>query len=126
MSVWCNACGRLSQDHEFCDHCNADLGTSGENLPPDRCPLIPDGIPISMEQRQILAFPDASITLQTEGHSWRVHWIAQADWKARATVVEKRLALQIEALPTGRLIDDPLGRWLVFEEVVDAPAAAWH
>src|ERR1700722_2859040 len=60
MSVWCNACGRLSQDHEFCDHCNADLGPTGGNLPPERCPFPTGDVPLSLEQRHGLAFPEAS------------------------------------------------------------------
>src|SRR5438270_29845 len=45
MSVWCNACGQLSQDAEFCDHCNADLGRAADHLPPERCPLTAHVVP---------------------------------------------------------------------------------
>ena len=40
MSVWCNACGRLSQDDEFCDHCNADLGKTSTGLQPNVAGLL--------------------------------------------------------------------------------------
>ena len=119
MSVWCNSCGRLSQDPEFCDHCNADLEAFGGNLPPERCPLGGDSVALSEDQRHALAFPEASALLHVEGRYWRVHWIGQAEWKTRGPLLEDRLALSSSSLPPGRLIDDPQGRWLVFEAVFD-------
>lgn len=115
MSVLCTTCGKQSQDPEFCDHCNADLGKAGQSLPPERCPLSADGTPLTTEQRHALLFPESSILVRGEECLWRVHWIAARDWSERSKQIEKRLALQIPALPGGRLIDDPQGRWLAFE-----------
>ena len=115
MSVVCSMCGRLTQDPEFCDHCNADLGKSGQSLPPERCPLGSDGAMLTLEQRHVLLFPESSILLPAQDWRWRVHWISDHDWRERGGQLEKRLSLQIPGLPVGRLVDDPRGRWLVFE-----------
>ncbi len=115
MSVMCTTCGKQSQDPEFCDHCNADLGKSGQSLPPERCPLGTAGAVLTFEQRHVLLFPESSIVLEAEGRPWRVHWVAAPDWRERGRQLEKRLTLQIAALPPGQFIDDPQGRWLVFE-----------
>ena len=58
MSVQCSMCGKISQDHEFCDYCNADLGKSGQSLPPELCPLNADGVMLTSEQRHLLLFPN--------------------------------------------------------------------
>ena len=120
MSVMCSMCGKQTQDHEFCDHCNADLGKTGQNLPPEICPLDGAGVPLTSEQRHLLLFPESSIAINTEGRSWRVHWISSYDWRERGPQLEKRMTLQIAPLPIGRFVDDPLGRWLIFDK---APAA---
>jgi serine/threonine protein phosphatase PrpC len=123
----CSMCGRLSQDPEFCDHCNADLGKSGQRLPPDRCPLGPDGVPLTKEQRHVLIVPESSIPVQAEGRGWRVHWISDHDWRERGPQFEKRLSMQIPALPTGKFLDDPeqRGRWLAFA-TSDAAVFPWQ
>ena len=115
MSVLCSMCGKLSQDPEFCDHCNADLGTAGQSLPPERCPLEGDGVLLTADQRHLLLFPEASVLVQQNGHAWRIHWISALDWKDCGPPLERRLALRIPALPAGRLIDDALGRWFAVE-----------
>ncbi|MBI3821116.1 MAG: protein phosphatase 2C domain-containing protein, partial [Planctomycetes bacterium] len=121
MSVLCTTCGKQSQDPEFCDHCNADLGKTGQSLPPERCPLASDGAPLTLEQRHVLLSPESSIVVRGEECLWRVHWIAAHDWLDRRRQLERRLALQIPALPGGRLIDDPAGRWLAFETRESTP-----
>jgi serine/threonine protein phosphatase PrpC len=108
-------CGRLSQDPEFCDHCNADLGKSGQSLPPERCPLGADGAALTLEQRHLLLFPESSIHVEANDRVWRVHWISAHDARERGKQLEKRLSLQIPVLPPGRLVDDALGQWLAFE-----------
>lgn len=124
MSVLCNTCGKQSQDPEFCDHCNADLGKSGQSLPPERCPLT-DGASLTLEQRHALLFPESSIPIEADGRTWRMHWISALDWRERGTQIERRLALQLAALPAGRLFDDPHGRWLAFE-TAKAYAPVWQ
>ena len=121
MSVPCSKCGQLSQDREFCDHCNADLGSSGERLPPPLFPLDGVGVPLTTEQRRILSFPEASIRVEQGGHAWRVHWISAADWRQRGKILELRLALAAASLAPGRLQEEPQGRWLVFETFLDRP-----
>jgi PPM family protein phosphatase len=119
MSVMCSMCGRMSQDAEFCDHCNADLGKSGQNLPPERCPLADGGALLSAEQRHHLLFPESWILIPAAGSVWRVHWIGERDWRERGRQLEKRLSLPVAALPGGRLVVDPHGRWLAFETAGD-------
>jgi serine/threonine protein phosphatase PrpC len=70
---------------------------------------------LTLEQRQALLFPEASVVLEADGRSWRVHWIAERDWDELGDQVEKRLALKLAPLPAGQVIDDPQGRWVVFE-----------
>jgi serine/threonine protein phosphatase PrpC len=125
MSVPCNRCGKVSQDQEFCDHCNADLGKTGQSLPPERCPLTADGVLLMPEQRHLLLFPESAVTLPADGGVWRVHWISAYDWRERGAQIEKRLACGIPCLPTGRLIDDAQGRWLIYQ-AARAAAPAWQ
>src|SRR5262249_9994667 len=125
MSVVCSMCGRLTQDPEFCDHCNADLGKAGQSLPPERCPLGSDGAMLALEQRHALLFPESSVLLPAEGRRWRVHWISDHDWRERGQQLEKRLSLQIPGLPAGRLVDDLRGRWLAFE-TAEGGTPAWQ
>ena len=120
MSVKCSMCGRQSQDPEFCDHCNADLGRASQNLPPEFCPLQPTGITLTIEQRHKLLSPGSSVLLSAEDRAWRVHWISAYDWRERGPQIEKRIGLRLGPLPIGRFVDDALGRWLIF----DAPAAS--
>src|SRR5262245_42832040 len=115
MSVTCSTCGKESQDPEFCDHCNADLGKSGQSLPPERCLLTPAGVPLSLEQQQVLSAPESSIDLEADGQRWRIHWVSDSEWRSREAQIQQRLALQLPALPPGKLIEDGTGRWLAFE-----------
>jgi serine/threonine protein phosphatase PrpC len=114
MSILCNACGRLSQDPEFCDYCNADLGTSGKNLPPERCPLAIADAPLTLEQRHVLLFPENSILVHGAEHAFRVHWVSDYDWRERGPAIKDRQALRILSLPTGQFMDDVGGRWLAY------------
>ncbi len=121
MSVLCPTCGKESQDLEFCDFCNADLVLSGANLPPERCPLAPQDAALAVEERRALSFPEASILVEAEGKTWRVHWIFERDWRDRGRLLQRRLDLKIAALPPGRMIEDRDGRWLAFEVAGDNP-----
>lgn len=124
MSRMCSVCGRLSQDPEFCDHCNADLGTAGQSLPPERCPVGPAGTILSQQQRHMLLFPDTSITLSGPDGSWRVHWISDYDWRERGAEIEKRQSLSNPSLPCGQFLDAVAGRWVVFRAYPDQ-VPAW-
>ncbi len=115
MSTLCNMCGRQSQDPEFCDFCNADLGAAGKSLPPEHCPLAVDGVALTPHQRHILLFPEASILVRGAEHTYRVHWISEYDWRDRGPALEKRHALQIASFPAGRMVEDDQGRWLAYE-----------
>ncbi len=123
MSVQCSMCGKVSQDHEFCDHCNADLGRTGQSLPPERCPLSPGGVLLTPEQRHLLLFPDSAVGVPAGGRFWRVHWISAYDWRERGAQIEKRLATKMSCLPAGELIEDAQGRWLIYEAAHAAPPA---
>src|SRR5262245_53146516 len=121
MSVLCHICGKESEDREFCDHCNADLVGEQAGLPPNLCPLTPDGIALSDEERHDLCFAESSMVVEAEGRQWRVHWLAADADDERGPLVERRLALQTPALPMGLLLEDAGGKWLAFES---APSAA--
>jgi PPM family protein phosphatase len=125
MSVLCTTCGRQSLDPEFCDHCNADLGKASQNLPPEICPLPDRSIALGLEQRHRLLSPESFITLPSQGRWHRVHWISAYDWRERGPQIEKRIAESIPALPTGQLIDDAAGRWLIFR-AADESAPPWE
>jgi serine/threonine protein phosphatase PrpC len=118
-------CGRLTQDPEFCDHCNADLVKSGKSLPPERCPLGSEGATLTLEQRHMLLFPESSLVLPSKDRLWRVHWISDRDWRERAAQFEKRLALQIPALPPARRLEESSGCWLAFE-TASSGAPLWQ
>jgi protein phosphatase len=115
MSVQCRSCGHLSRDTEFCDRCNADLGKSAIALPPERCPVTPGGISLSLEQRNALCFPDASALISGERSAWRVHWVANDDWQERSRAIQRRLALKGPAFAEGRIVEDTAGRWLIYD-----------
>ena len=123
MSVMCNSCGRLSQDHEFCDSCNVDLTVTTASLPPECCPLSPSGVQLTLEQRQILSFPEASLLVQGLGEASRLHWISAKDWVEHGPRIEKRLSVQFPSLPTGRLIEVAQGRWLIYDTSVNSVRA---
>ena len=114
MSILCSMCGRLSQDPEFCDHCNADLGTSGKSLPPEQCPLAADASLLTLQQRHVLLFPEASILVAGKEHRWRVHWISEYDWRERGAIIEKRHERRISSLPRGTFVNEAKGRWLAY------------
>ncbi len=121
MSIQCNVCGELSQDHEFCDHCNADLVSAVSSPPPARCPITLGGMPLTAEQRQALTVPEASLTVSTEGRLWRVHWLSGNMPADRAAMIDRRLALSAHCLPKGRAIVDGSGRWLIYDMEPPAP-----
>lgn len=124
MSVLCPTCGKQSQDSEFCDYCNADLVMSGVRLPPERCPLGPDGTALTLEQRRALAFPESSVLLEAEERTWRVHWVFEREWRECFRLVERRLDLKLAPLPPGRWLEAPEGCWLIFE-VAPAVSPPW-
>jgi PPM family protein phosphatase len=119
MSVLCTTCGQTSQDAEFCDHCNADLGSKGQDLPPEQCPLLGPGPMLTLEHRRMLSFPEASIVVRKDGNALRIHWISAAHWQEHGASIERRLATDLPCLPKGRLIAEGEGRWLAYEASVD-------
>jgi serine/threonine protein phosphatase PrpC len=113
MAVNCPACGKISQDAEFCDHCNADLAPPPDRLPPRAC-LLPGG-PVELDEarRQRLSRPDQAVLLADRGVPKRVRWLA--DLEPVQGALRERLALQSWVLPSGSLVPDGLGAWLIFE-----------
>jgi len=76
MSIVCAACGKISRDREFCDHCNADLQPVDDCLPPERCPLPGGEVALSASQRKVLARVEGAVALETGPARWRVHWVS--------------------------------------------------
>jgi protein phosphatase len=125
MGTTCPECGGLSQDLEFCDHCNADLAPPGGELPPERCPVTPvETVSLSAAQRALLSRPEASVVLHGQGSSWRVHWITRIAWEQWQTSITDRVALTCPALPPCRLVEEPNGVW-VMAETTSRPATPW-
>jgi protein phosphatase len=114
MAVTCPACGGESHDLEFCDHCNADLLPPPAQQAPGWCPLFDDyAEPLSPDQVQALARPEASLLLSARDQTWRVRWLANADWDKWQPMVEERLRTQLPVLPPCRLVEEDNGRWLI-------------
>ncbi|MCI0637503.1 MAG: protein phosphatase 2C domain-containing protein [Gemmataceae bacterium] len=124
MGVDCPACGSVSRDAEFCDHCNADLrGPAGHAPPPEHCPLGGDGVRLYAEQRQQLDRPEAFLHLLGPDGPVRVHWIAPAAVERRRKDFRKREKHQrLTCLPNCRWIDDQGGAWVVAGEAGVGPA----
>lgn len=125
MGVVCTTCGRLSQDREFCDYCNADLSGAATSLPPERGPSIAGAIEWTPEQRQLLSFPEASLLVSDGTKTWRVHWLSAADWQEYGPRIEQRLALNLPILPVGQVVEEGDDRWLLFEAAEPA-LASWR
>jgi serine/threonine protein phosphatase PrpC len=114
MGVTCPACGGISHDAEFCDHCNADLVRPAALFPPDRCPLLPDqAITLTPTQVGSLLRPEAFIRVRAGDQAWRVHWISRHAWERWRPAAEERLSYASPPLPPCRLIDEPGGVWVV-------------
>jgi serine/threonine protein phosphatase PrpC len=113
MAVDCPACGRTSQDQEFCDHCNADLAPPADRLPPRVCPLPGGALELNDLQRQQLVRQEQGLTLEARGVRRRVRWAPQLEPVRH--ILEQRLALNTWALPPGTLIPEGEGAWLLFE-----------
>jgi serine/threonine protein phosphatase PrpC len=115
MSIPCSVCGRLSRDVEFCDHCNADLRQSAQNLPPEHCALAPEDITLTLEQRRELSFPDAWLRVRWHGGALRLHWLRTRDWEECRQAIERRLTKQSPVLAQGRAVPDTNGYWLAYD-----------
>ena len=125
MAVTCPACGGLSHDLEFCDHCNADLVPPPAQQAPAWCPLFPDyAEPLSPDQVQMLARPESSLLLRSRDQAWRVHWIAPADWDKWRTPVEERVRTKLPVLPPCRLVEEDNGAWLLVQST-DKKVEPW-
>jgi serine/threonine protein phosphatase PrpC len=126
MSVVCPSCGGMSQDAEFCDHCNTELTAPAVPLPPAACPLGPDLlIPLTPEQRAALSHPAASVVLEGPGQRWRVHWIGPTAWPNLRPFALERQTFACTCLPPCRIIEDQGGAW-VAAEVAGQPAEPWR
>lgn len=114
MTVVCAACGNLSRDREFCDHCNADLQSGQDRLPPPVCPLPPGEVELTDLQRQALGRPEDAVTLEVVGGAcWRVHWIGRADVPAWRSLLDDRRQRELEVLPACRTVDVDAGQWII-------------
>ncbi len=126
MGVVCAVCGKISEDLEFCDHCNTDLrGPAADPVPPERCPVSKKGVLLTLEQRQLLVRPEASILVADEETAWRAHWIARAVWPRWLGGVRERLGLPaLTCWPPCRLVEEEEGAW-VLAETTNQAAAPW-
>jgi serine/threonine protein phosphatase PrpC len=125
MAVVCLVCGKVSQDAEFCDHCNADLSPPATRLPPALCPLPTGPVELSDEQRASLQRVEAGLLLIGGGHPWRVHWVPTADVALLRPRLERRLAAACGCLAPGLLREDSGGLWL-FVEATGRRWAPWQ
>lgn len=121
MSIQCNVCGEMSQDHEFCDHCNAELASAAPSPPPAVCPVTSAGVALSAQQQKSLTFSETPLLLSTDSRNWRVYWLPDSMSAERATLIAKRLATALPCLPKGRAVDDRQGRWLIYETDLSIP-----
>ena len=120
MSIVCAACGKISRDREFCDHCNADLQPVDNRLPPAHCPLPSGDVELSVAQRKALVRIEDSVTLQTNAGRWRVHWARLTEQQIWQPLFDERLELNLDVLPTCQSIDAEGGLWVVSQAATDA------
>jgi serine/threonine protein phosphatase PrpC len=123
MSVVCAACGKISGDREFCDHCNADLQPVDDRLAPARCPLPTGDVELSEAQRKTLLRIDDAVTLETAAGRWRVHWARLTDQPNWRPSLDERLSLDLHVLARCQTIDTERGLWVVCRA---ADACRWH
>lgn len=123
MVVTCPACGGVSHDLEFCDHCNADLTPPVSTDVPRACPLRPD-YELSPAQLTALSRPNGTTILQASDRTWRVHWLPMAAWDIWRPFVQERQRYNIPALPPCRIIEEPTGVW-VAAETSSRPFEPW-
>src|SRR6266403_948477 len=96
MSIVCAACGKISRDREFCDHCNADLQSVDDRLPPERCPLPGGEVELSASQRKVLARVEGAVALETGTARWVFREAAPAHaypWHDRTAAVDPLLRM---------------------------------
>jgi protein phosphatase len=128
MAVTCPACGEVSRDEEFCDRCNAELAYRAFR-PPAVCRLENLGdIELTPEQREVLSWPEASVTVVPKGGvdgqsalplAWRIHWIAAELWPCWQAALEQRMSRQAGCLPSCRVVAEEHGCWVVAEAAAE-------
>lgn len=124
MAVVCAACGNSSQDLEFCDHCNADLGNPDDPLLTAWCPLPGNKVELTAEQRDALRRPESSITLAAGEKLFRVHRIGSSlvgRWLPSAL---DRQRISADCLPPSQVIEEESDTW-IFVETSGEPFAPW-
>lgn len=126
MGMTCPACGSISQDAEFCDHCNADLSPPADTAPPSLCPLpFEDPVALTHEQLRILERPEATVRLQGQRGMWRAHWLPNAHWEDARDAVMDRRERTARVLAPIRVVQEDSGVW-VLAEVRGKPARPWE
>jgi serine/threonine protein phosphatase PrpC len=125
MTVVCAACGKVSRDQEFCDHCNADLQLANDRLPPVRCPLPGEEISLSTAQRRSLARVEDATTIDAASGRWRIHWIPAAEQDTWRPLLEDRLSLDLEVLSPSHTIEVASGIWVV-SPALPVPGRLWR
>ena len=113
MPIICPACGQLSQDQEFCEHCNADLSPSAMLNVPEFCPWLGEDFSLSQRGRESLARPGSVLEVAAaDGQHWRIHWLPETDAKRWLPMLEERARFQLKALPNCHRIEETHGSWL--------------
>jgi serine/threonine protein phosphatase PrpC len=126
MSVVCAACGKVSRDREFCDHCNADLQVVEDRLPPPDCPLPGGAVPLDDGQRKTLSRVEAAIALPgPDATRWRVHWVPAADRHIWRPLLDDRRRLDLDVLPGCVTVDEERGQWVICP-AAPTPDRPWH
>lgn len=113
MGVPCPACGKVSQDSEFCDHCNADLAPPAGAAVPATCPLLGEGATLNAEQRSTLARAESSLTILGPLGYRRLHWLPQQDLDHWLPLLEERNRFALDVLPACQTVQGEGGLWLV-------------
>src|SRR5689334_17207299 len=113
MSVLCPACGQLSQDSEFCDHCNTDLSPPAHIVLPQYLPALFGNGRLTAKQRQLLIRPEAALELAaTDGSRWRLRWLPTAVVPQWLPSLEARARYQLQALAPCQRLEDVDGLWI--------------
>lgn len=123
--ITCPACGVVSHDLEFCDHCNADLSAPARSQPPAHCTLLPPGEQLTPDQQAQLGRPESCAVINTLEGLRRVHWIAEQDWPHWRPFVDERLSYEISALPPCRRVEEKRDGYWIAAQTTNRRASPW-
>ncbi len=107
MLATCPVCGTATPTTNGCGCC-APLRPA-----PCVCPLSPEApLYLSAEQAGRLTHPEASVTVRSGRHDWRLHWIDAAAWPAWRQRIRRRATCRLAGLAPARVVEDEAGVWV--------------